>query len=176
MRKIHIFLMSFAIISLLLVGCGKSTNPVEVPGSDYNEITSLAKATSIRVPFSQLTFVPCAAGGAGEAVLLSGTLHIVSNVTIDANGGFHCQIHFQPQGATGTGQTTGVTYRTGGETRQSLNISGQGLPSEFTFVNNFKIIGPGPNNNLLVHDTIHATLDANGNPTADVNNTSVECR
>ncbi len=134
-----------------------------------------AVASSQKVPFAQLTFVPCAAGGAGEFVLLSGTLHIVTALNIDANGGFHLKTHFQPQGATGVGLTTNDTYRATGVTQQKVNISGSGLPFVLTFVNNFKIIGPGPNNNLLVHQNIHLTINTNG-VTSNVNNTSVKCQ
>jgi len=45
MRGIHILLMSFAIISLLILGCGKATNPVEVPLSKDSEVSSLAKGS-----------------------------------------------------------------------------------------------------------------------------------
>jgi hypothetical protein len=108
--------------------------------------------------------------------LLSGTLHTVSRTTIDANGGFHGTIHFNPQGVKGVGQSSGDTYQGNGVTKTTTNIAGAGLPFTDTFVNNFRIIGPGPDNNLLVHQTIHVTINANGVMTADVLNTSTECR
>ena len=44
MKKMHILLMSFALISLLIWGCGKPTNPVDVPLSEDNSgVSSLAK-------------------------------------------------------------------------------------------------------------------------------------
>ncbi|MBI4420235.1 MAG: hypothetical protein HY560_05360, partial [Gemmatimonadetes bacterium] len=45
-----------------------------------------------------------------------------------------------------------------------------------TYVNNFRIIGEGSGNNLLVHATSHITVNANGELTAVVDNFSVECR
>ena len=45
-----------------------------------------------------------------------------------------------------------------------------------TFVNNFRIVGQGTDNNFLVHQTFHVTVNANGMLTALVNNFSVECR
>jgi hypothetical protein len=51
-----------------------------------------------------------------------------------------------------------------------------GGASEFTFINNFRLIGQGPDNNLQVHQTIHTTINANGTVTSVVNNTSVECQ
>ena len=49
------------------------------------------------------------------------------------------------------GQTTGDIYQA---------LTGGAL--EFTFINNFRLIGPGPDNNLQTHQTIHLTINANG--------------
>jgi hypothetical protein len=124
------------------------------------------------IPFSLIAFVPCANGGAGEAVLVEGNLHILITETVnDNNASF--KVHFQPQGAEGIGLTTGDTYRATGETQEHVSL-GPSLAD--TFVNNFKIIGQGPDNNLLVHQTIHLTINANGELTAEVLNESIECR
>ena len=45
MKKMHILLMSFAIIPLLILGCGKATNPVDVPLSKDSVVISLAKSS-----------------------------------------------------------------------------------------------------------------------------------
>ena len=45
MKKMHILLMSFAIIPLLIWGCGKATNPVDVPLSEDSGVSSLAKGS-----------------------------------------------------------------------------------------------------------------------------------
>jgi hypothetical protein len=124
------------------------------------------------IPFATIAFVPCAAGGAGELVLVEGTLHVLITETVNDNH-VSLKIHFQPQGATGMGLTTGDTYRATGVTQEHIAL---GPTITDTFINNFRIIGPGPDNNLLVHQTIHVTFNANGELTADVVNTSVECR
>jgi len=125
------------------------------------------------IPIDLFVFVPCAAGGAGELVQLQGPLHILFRTTIDNRGGFHSTFHFQPQGISGTGLTTGDKYQATGETQGTDN--GQ-VGFESTFVNNFKIIGQGPGNNFLVHENFHYTVNANGTVTAFVDNFSVECR
>jgi hypothetical protein len=51
-------------------------------------------------------FIPCAAGGAGEVVDLSGPLHTLISFTINGNN-VSGYFHFQPQGISGTGETTG---------------------------------------------------------------------
>ena len=45
MKNLHILLMSFVLISLLIWGCGKATNPVDVPLSENSVVSSLAKGS-----------------------------------------------------------------------------------------------------------------------------------
>jgi hypothetical protein len=130
-----------------------------------------------QIPFAQPVFVPCANNGAGEVVLISGTLHVLIHQTISDAGHGQLKLHFQPQGASGVGLTTGDTYRATGVTQQMETVDlTDGAPATFTFINNFRIIGPRRDNNLLVHQNVHFTVNANGELTAEVINTSVECR
>ena len=120
-------------------------------------------------------FVPCALGGTGEVVDLAGPLHTLMTFTINGNnvsGGFH----FQPQGITGTGETSGDKYQATGETQQSFSASLQNGQTSLTFVNNFRIIGQGPGNNYLVHETFHFTINADGTTTVTHDNFSVDCK
>ncbi len=140
---------------------------------------ALAQALTITtndfVPFALVAFVPCANGGAGELVLVQGTLHIQDHITINDNR-VNLKVHFQPQGAGGTGLTTGDSYNATGVTQEQDSLPLSGGAAEFTFINNFRIIGQGPNNNFLVHQTVHQTVNANGDVTSTVVNQSVECR
>ena len=138
---------------------------------------TLAKATTVTTNFQQpidlTVFVPCARGGAGELVTLTGSLHILFVTTIDDRGGFHSKFHFQPQGVSGTGLITGDKYNATGETQQTFNGR---VGFEFTFVNNFKIIGQGPGNNFLAHENIHVTVLPDGTVTANVDNFRITCK
>src|SRR5256885_3421496 len=120
-------------------------------------------------------FVPCAAGGAGELVDLSGPLHTLITLTINGNN-VSGTAHFQPQGIVGTGETTGDKYQATGVTKDSsFKRSFQNGQFNQTFVNNFRIIGQGPGNNFLVHEEAHVTFNANGTLTVVHDNLSVEC-
>ena len=139
-------------------------------------IPSIARAevtANVRVPIDVSVFVPCADGGAGEVVTLSGDLHTVLRYTESASGGIHVAAHFQPQGISGVGETTGARYRGTGVTQDEFNAT---VGVEETFVNNFRIIGQGPGNNVLVHSVFHITFNANGSITALVDTLSVDCR
>ena len=151
------FFSSLAVIIVLLVS----------PTGNATVITQTV------TPLATLVTVPCAAVGAGEMVYLTGDVHAVFAVTYDANGGQHVTTHINNVGVSGIGLITGNKYQaTGGDSFVS-NDGGPG--SEFTFVNNFGLTAPGPGNNLRVHELIHATLNANGELTADIVNITVDC-
>ena len=109
----------------------------------------------------QMAYVPCANGGAGELVELSGTLHTLVAVTLNGNS-LLGKVQFHPQGVSGVGLSTGDVYRATGMSqtlfRSSLPAGGQYTE---TFVNNYRIIGRGTGNNQLVHDVVHLTINAN---------------
>lgn len=128
---------------------------------------------NVRFPIEIIVFVPCAAGGIGEEVLLSGNLHVLFRTTIDSRGGFHSKFHAQPQGLSGVGLTTGDRYRGTGVTQDKFNGR---VGSTYTFVNNFNIIGQGPGNNAMIHQTFHVTVNARGQVTAVVDNFRATCR
>ncbi|HEX6802419.1 MAG TPA: hypothetical protein VF133_01980 [Terriglobales bacterium] len=120
-------------------------------------------------------FIPCAAGGAGEIVDLAGPLHTLISFTINGNN-VSGYFHFQPQGISGLGETTGSKYQATGLTEESFKTAFQNGQANLTFVNNFRIIGQGPKNNYLVHETLHFTINADGLLTVFHDNFSVSCQ
>jgi hypothetical protein len=122
-----------------------------------------------------LVFVPCANGGAGEVIDVSGPLHTLTTFTINGNN-VSGKFHFQPQGISGTGQTTGLKYQATGVTQQSFKGSLQNGQFTATFVYNFRMIGQGPGNNFLVHENFHITVNANGTLTVLHDNFTVDCK
>jgi hypothetical protein len=121
-------------------------------------------------------FVPCAAGGAGEIVDLTGPLHTLITLTINGNN-VSGTAHFQPQGIVGIGETTGDKYQATGVTKDtSFKFSFQNGQAQQTFVNNFRIIGQGPGNNYLVHEVAHITFNARGTVAVFHDNLSIDCK
>jgi len=135
-----------------------------------------AKQVNDSTDINLTVFVPCAAGGAGELVDLSGRLHTLITFTINGNN-VSGMAHFQPQGLSGTGETTGDKYQATGVTKDtSFKLSLQNGQANQTFVNNFRIIGSGAGNNFLVHEEAHITFNANGTVTVFHDNLSIECK
>lgn len=168
-KKIVAFVFAAALLMAVAVGV-----PALV-GNGPAQAKATVVTTQEKVPLDMSVFVSCARDGAGENVQLSGTLHIVSRAVDDGSGGFHVSSHSNPQGVSGVGLISGDKYQGTGVTRNNVNFKPP-FPSESTYVNNFRIIGQGPGNNYLVHETIHMTVNANGEVTADVVNTSVDCK
>jgi len=135
---------------------------------------ALVITTNDFIPFSQLVFVPCANGGVGEDVLVEGILHLQQHITINDNR-MTLKTHAQPQGADGVGQTTGDLYQGVGVTQEVDTLPLIGGATEFTFVNNFRLIGQKTDNNSQVHQTVHVTINANGDVTNTIVNETVDC-
>jgi hypothetical protein len=123
------------------------------------------------IDFSYSDFVPCA----GEVVDLSGPIHILLNYTANDNN-VSGKLQVQTQGISGVGISSGLKYQANGvfgfKLKESL-INGQ---ASTAFATNFRVIGQGPENNLLVHVTYHVTLNANGVLSSYQDNASVECK
>jgi hypothetical protein len=153
---------SLAVSIVLVLGIAVATAKAAVVENDVTDI-------------DLSVFVPCAAGGVGELVDLSGPLHtLVSFTENDKNVSGY--FHSQPQGISGTGESTGDKYQGTGVTQESFETSFQNGQANLTFVNNFRIIGQGPKNNFLVHETLHLTFNANGTLTVSHDNFSGACR
>ena len=129
-----------------------------VPGSVSAAATSFTVSSSF--PLDLLVYIPCADGGAGELVELSGELHDLFHVTFTSSGAYRISYSDNPQGITGTGWTTGDKYQGTGITR---DIFGG------------RIIGQGTGNNFMMHENLHITVNANGTLTAYVDNFSATC-
>lgn len=147
-------------------------------GSIFLFISTSALAavdTNIKIPFEDIQpTVPNFCNG--DEILLTGDIHILFTTTIDASGGGHFTFHFQPAGASGVGVPSGLRYRAVGLTRGSDNFT-PGQTTTMTFVNNFRLIAPGPGGGTLhFHENIHVTINPNGTVTADVEHVSVTCR
>ncbi|WBY01184.1 hypothetical protein PE066_17220 [Ramlibacter tataouinensis] len=131
--------------------------------------------TNDKVDVTLAVFVPCANGGAGEVVNLSGPLHVLTSFTINGNR-IRGMNHYQPQGIAGIGQSTGDTYRAVGNTSDYFNAASENGRFSLTFLNNFRIIGLGPGNNFQLHENVHLVVAESGELTSFHDNFRVECK
>jgi hypothetical protein len=109
----------------------------------------------------------------GEPVALHGSLHLVLTVGSDKAGGFHIGNHLNASYA-GTGLESGVPYRASDNKQDVWNT--RQLPDSHTITMMTRLISQGGVDNASLFTTITTTIDANGVPTATVDNQRVECR
>jgi len=107
-----------------------------------------------------------------ESVALTGTVHAVLTSVDNGAGGFLVSSTFNPQGVTGVGLVSGRTYHGTGATTTIFRI---GKGASETFVNNFRLISPGAGGDVIVHEVFHVTVNANGDLTAFVDQSTVAC-
>jgi len=158
---------------LSAVGCGEE--PTGPAGNDGPSLAATSSTEStINDQFAVTRFDPCANGGAGEDVFLSGSFHIVFHVTLDGSGGAHVVEVHNPQGISGVGLTTGTAYQgVGGSPLEIFNVR---VGEEHTSVRNQQIVGQGPGNNFVLHEDLHTTVLADGTVTTFHDNFTTECR
>lgn len=125
------------------------------------------------IPWSD--FIPCANGGAGEGVSGTIDLHLLVTSTVNGNN-VSGKFHFQPQGSDLVGSVSGDTYQATGVTQGTFKGSLQNGQFTETDVNNYRLIGHGPGNNLLVHEVSHITVNAGGDVTVEFDRPSVDCK
>jgi hypothetical protein len=149
--------------TLVVAGVAASVASAGVTQNDVNQT----------IPWSD--FIPCANGGAGEAVSGTIDLHILMTTTVNGNN-VSGKYHFQPQGSNLVGAVTGDTYQATGVTQGTFKSSLQNGQFTETDVNNYRLIGHGPGNNLVIHEISHITVNANGDVTVEFDTPSVDCK
>jgi hypothetical protein len=122
-------------------------------------------------PQSFVLLNPCT----GHLVAFSGEDDALVHVTIDPAGGLH-RVGVVHVSETGTDLVTGETFRAVGAVLSVDSLDLSGSRSELTLKQGTSFVGQGPGNNLIQHETIHVTVDANGDVTASVDQLSIECR
>ena len=117
----------------------------------------------------------CVNGGAGEVIVFSGTLHRVTAIRVDDQGGVHVTLHTNLAGVEGVGLSSGDTYRatnTAGSFGGRLEINAPpgttvADPREATSSGTVRFVSSGSGDNLTVRLTAHVTINANGDVIVD---------
>jgi hypothetical protein len=110
-----------------------------------------------------------------ETVVVSGNLHVVTHGTVGRSGHLQAVLHVNPQNIRGSGVTTGALYLAPGMLQTVTNAAGTAPVTE-TFVNNFALIGLGAAPNFMLHQTVHLTVNANGEVTAAFDHLTTACK
>ena len=120
-------------------------------------VAQAQNVTNTTSSYGYAGWVPCANGGAGE--LMTGTIEMHDLVTSTVNENVDAwQFMSAPRGSL-VGRITGDTYRLTGVTRGTYIEQLQGDRYVATYINRYRLVGPGPGNNLAVRETAHITRE-----------------
>jgi hypothetical protein len=128
-------------------------------------------ASSERFP---VEFTTDATECAGELIDVTGTLHVVNHFTIQENGTYHVNSHFNFAGGKGVGQTTGDMYvvPASGAAVENFVQSGQ-IVTGTVDVN--LIIGKGQLPNQVAIARVHFIISPEGEIKVETVNFHFEC-
>jgi hypothetical protein len=108
----------------------------------------------------------------GEVLVFTGTLHTETHATTDKAGGFHFGMHINGEfRAVGV---TGINYLLRFE--ENLPVNANNGANESSFAIHERVLSTGKTPNLLFDLHLHTTTDANGEPTAHIDDVREECR
>ena len=132
-------------------------------------VVQAAVTVNQTVPVSIGLRIPCT----DDFVRLEGDLHFVLSSTHDGEGGLHITSLYNPQGVSGV-SVRGVKYQGTGVERHDFNVKPP-FPLGLMYIRDFRAIGQGPGNDVIVRMMLGYTVNANGETTADVFYYSESC-
>jgi len=146
--------------------------PALVMAAGFRQSASaeLVTNTTIHVPASVQTN-PCFPT---DVINLSGDIHIVITTTADSAGGYTVDNHLNSQ-LSGLSITTGTKY-VNSEDQDDEWYARPPFPAIHTHTYDFQLLSQGNTPNYVLHMTMHETVNANGVPTATVDNFSMDCQ
>ena len=166
-KKIAIALLT---VAALAVVTGLVVRQASADASTYSSQTTIPVAgTTI-----SYTADPSGACYGEDITLTSGTVLIKSHGTMNQNG-FHGTFDVIRQDIHGVGAQSGAQYvETGTDTGSQTQSWDNGFTT--TMTDHINIVGQGPDNNAVISDVLHLTVNANGDITAVVSDYAITCR
>jgi hypothetical protein len=139
-------------------------------GFTTGAVNAQTESTKI-VDMTWSVFIPCS-GEFGE--LAVGTLNLHSTLHFNKDGVL-TKSHNQPQGGELIGEITGTVFNPTGVTQSMMDVFTENGATTYTYINNFHMVGTG-GVQLRIKVRYHVTINANGDVTAEVDNSSTVCK
>ena len=134
-----------------------------------------SQTVTMQVPTQFAIQDRCAGGRFGEIIVFQGNQHLVFTETANSAGHYSMKLQWNADDVTGIGQYTGFTYRATGVSQYEFAMNGD-YPYTQTMINNYHVIGQGQATNGNLHETVHFTVNANGDITAWVTDYNFDCQ
>jgi hypothetical protein len=129
----------------------------------------------VRVTVGMPIRVPCGRMGM-EIVPLSGVEHASLQFVQTATGATSLRMHVNAQGVTGVGLVSGDLYRASGTTEETYDFASLGPLESYYLTYTFNVTSAGATGNIVAHELLRMSFDAEGNPSLDVVKFDGECR
>lgn len=178
LSKIRSMIIGFlSVLALtLLFSCSK--NCAETPAREAavaSSQSSPAQTGNIieTLPYGSTLFIPCANGGAGEDVELTGSIKIIREETY-TNERFTVTYHVIPQGITGVGLSTGTNFTAIGASEAAITGTIEyGGEYSATYFQQMRFTGGGIS--FVVKSKFHVTVTSDGEISTRIDEETVEC-
>jgi hypothetical protein len=177
--KFKLLSNSFLALFVMLVLFSCSKNITEMPGQDNTGASAGIQSSQsqpsnglVEVSFEETLLVPCANGGTGENVTLTGTTHFVYQMIWNDHG-FHLVYHANSHRVTGLGLTSGETFVGSDGTQGTVTASWVNNQWIGTTIEQMKIIGQ--NTKYIVKYKNHLVVTPDGKVTVSTSDKTIEC-
>jgi len=162
----------------LLFSCSK--NAADIPLPAINDVAAANvspglsnRNSNVAVPFETTLFVPCANGGAGEEVVLTGTVNFVQQISW-TDRGFTMNYHENTQGLKGTGLSSGERFTASGGTNGT--VMGSWVNSQWTGTTIRQLRVSGPRSHFFMNYKYHITVISDGSVKVNSREETAECK
>ena len=165
------------LVAALLLSCTKEK--AEIPNEDNAALNvagispqSSPRTSIVAVPFENSEFVPCANGGAGEDVLLSGYTAFVYQISWNENG-FSLSYHGDNHQVTGVGLSSGESFVGSGGFEATVRGSWVNSQWAGTTIQQLRIVGQSTV--FSVNYKLQLTVTPDGTVTVSVGERTIDC-
>ena len=174
--KSHLLVPLIAVLLLALVAAPAiAAPPADPPGPDHPGAEVISQRL-LQPILGWSVRVPCALGGESEMVDITGEQFFDYHIVITPSGRDLVNYRTGYTWLEGRGQTSGEVYKVKGDYRaHTLSVEGSGRYVATT-VHNFRIQGHGADNDFVVHEVRHVTVNADGQVVNERAQVSVDCR
>jgi len=167
----------FAIVSMtLLFSCTRERvepKPVEENLSSSISSNASDRTSIVAIPFDNTVFIPCANGGAGELVHITGLTNLLYTISWTDHG-FTYGYHATTYKIVGTGLTSGDTFTGSGNTEGQ--VMGAWVNEQWlsTFVDQLRLVNS--KTSFIVKSLYHVLVNPDGTVEVKLDGQSAECK
>jgi len=126
----------------------------------------------VAVPYEKTVFVPCANGGAGEYVQLSGSTNFVYQL-VWTDHGFNLGYHANSYAIKGVGLLSGETFVASAGTEGTVAAVWENDHWVATTIERLRVTGQ--NTNFVLKNVYHITTNADDEVVVQLNKQEAEC-